>query len=118
MLLYVPEFAYMKKVTTKVDVFSFGIIVMELITKTRPTGLMDEDGLPITLSQLVQQALQQGINRLYEVLDPHFKSYDSEKQEALEALLHLALSCTSPNPDDRPDMEQVVPSLSKIRKMT
>ncbi|KAL0321348.1 UNVERIFIED_CONTAM: LRR receptor-like serine/threonine-protein kinase FLS2 [Sesamum radiatum] len=104
---YVPEFAYMRKVTTKVDVFSFGIIVMELITKTRPTGLMDKDGLPITLSQLVQQALQQGINRLYEILDPHLKSYDSKKQEALEGLLHLALSCTSPDPDDRPDMEQI-----------
>ncbi|KAL0328957.1 UNVERIFIED_CONTAM: LRR receptor-like serine/threonine-protein kinase FLS2 [Sesamum calycinum] len=113
-----PEFAYMRKVTTKVDVFSFGIIVMELIAKTRPTGLTDEDGLPITLSQLVQQALQQGINRLYEILDPHLKSYDSKKQEALEGLLHLALSCTTPNPDDRPDMEQVLSSLSKIRKMT
>lgn len=30
---------------TKVDIFSFGIIVMEFLTKQRPTGLMEENGL-------------------------------------------------------------------------
>ncbi|KAL6553172.1 LRR receptor-like serine/threonine-protein kinase fls2 [Orobanche gracilis] len=112
-----PEFAYMRKVTTKVDVFSFGIIIMELITRKRPTGLTDDDGFPITLSQLVEQALERGIDGLDQVLDSDLTSCDTEKQEVLEGLLHLALSCTSAEPDIRPDMEQVSCSLSKIRKM-
>lgn len=117
MLFCVSELAYMRKVTTKVDVFSFGIIVMELLTKRRPTGLTAEDGSPITLSQLVQQALQHGISGLHQILDPQLTSYTSKKQEVLEGLLHLALSCSSPDPDNRPDMEEVLSSLSKIRKI-
>lgn len=113
----VSEFAYMRKVTTKVDVFSFGIIVMELVTKRRPTGVMDEDGLPITLSQLVQRALHRGVDHLHTIVDPHLASFDSKEEQVLEGLLHLGLSCTSSDPDTRPDMEQLLTSLSKIQKM-
>lgn len=112
----VSEFAYMRKVTTKVDVFSFGIIVMELVTKRRPTGVMDEDGLPITLSQLVQRALHRGVDHLHKIVDPHL-SFDSKEEQVLEGLLHLGLSCTSSDPDTRPHMEQLLTSLSKIQKM-
>lgn len=108
----------MRKVTTKVDVFSFGIIIMEMITKKRPTGLTAEDGSSITLSQLVHQALQPGINGLDQIVDPHLMSSTAKiNHEALEGLLHLALSCTSQDPENRPNMEQVLTSLSKIRNM-
>ncbi|KAL6542729.1 LRR receptor-like serine/threonine-protein kinase fls2 [Orobanche hederae] len=108
------EFAYMRKVTTEVDVFSFGIIIMEL---TWPTGLTGDNGFPITLSQLVEQALERGIDGLDQVSDPDLTSCATEKQEVLEGLLHLALSCRSAEPDIRPDKEQVSCSLSKILKM-
>ncbi|KAG5029206.1 hypothetical protein JHK87_012720 [Glycine soja] len=65
-----PEFSYMRKVTTKADVFSFGIIVMEFLTKRRPTGLSEEDGLPITLREVVEKALANGIKQLANIVDP------------------------------------------------
>lgn len=105
----------MRKATTKADVFSFGIIVMELITRRRPTGLTDEDGSPITLSQFVHRGLQNEINGLQCILDPHL--CDSKNEEVLKGLLHLALSCSDPDPLNRPDMDVVVTSLSKIRKI-
>ncbi|KAG5040682.1 hypothetical protein JHK85_013158 [Glycine max] len=64
------EFSYMRKVTTKADVFSFGIIVMEFLTKRRPTGLSEEDGLPITLREVVEKALANGIKQLANIVDP------------------------------------------------
>lgn len=87
---------------------------MELMTKGRPTGLTCKDGLPITLPQLIQQALQHGSNHLRQVLDPYLIS---TKEVILEGVLHLALSCTSTDPEDRPDMDHVLNSLSKIRAM-
>lgn len=116
MLFYVSEFAYMRKVTIKLDIFSFGIIVMELITAKRPTGFT-EKGLLITLSQLVQKALAYGINGLLQIVHPRLVSCATKKQEVLEGLLHLALSCTSPDPENQSDMESVLSFLLKLRKM-
>ncbi|XP_057948223.1 LRR receptor-like serine/threonine-protein kinase FLS2 [Malania oleifera] len=111
-----PELAYMRKVSTKVDVFSFGVIVMEFVTKQRPTGLAQEDGLPVTLHQLVERTLASGRNQLLQVVDPCLASKASEKHvEIIAELLKLALSCTNPEPRDRPGMNEVLSSLLKLR---
>ncbi|GJS91241.1 LRR receptor-like serine/threonine-protein kinase FLS2 [Tanacetum coccineum] len=111
-----PEFAYMRKKTTKIDVFSFGIIVMELLTRKRPTGLTEVEGVQITLPQLVDRALTNGMNELIDIVDPDLASNFSTKQGLIEQLLKLALSCTKTDPDDRPDMNEVLSTLTKISK--
>lgn len=105
----------MRKVTTKVDVFSFGIIVMEFLIKQRPTGLMEENGLPMSLHQLVEKALANGIKNILQVLDPMLASNISKEQEEIaEELLKLALVCSNPNPDNRPNMNEVLSTLLKL----
>ncbi|GJR98224.1 LRR receptor-like serine/threonine-protein kinase FLS2 [Tanacetum coccineum] len=111
-----PEFAYMRKLTTKVDVFSFGIIVMEFITRKRPTGLTEVEGTQITLPQLVDRALSDGHNELIKIVDPYLLTNFSKNRVIVEQLLKLALSCTKMDPKDRPDMNQVMNSLSLISK--
>lgn len=111
------EFAYMRKVMTKVDIFSFGIIVMEFLTKQRPTGLMEENGLPMSLHQLVEKALANGMKNILQVLDPMLASNISKEQEEIaEELLKLALVCSNPNPDNRPNMNEVLSTLLKLKK--
>ncbi|KAJ0797355.1 putative protein kinase RLK-Pelle-LRR-XII-1 family [Helianthus annuus] len=111
-----PEFAYMRKVTTKVDVFSFGVIIMEFITRKRPTGLTEDDGIQLTLPQLIEQALSKGMNELIEVVDPDLASDFATKHGVVEQILQLALCCTRTDPDDRPDMNEILSSLTKISK--
>nr|POF02061.1 lrr receptor-like serine/threonine-protein kinase fls2 [Quercus suber] len=113
----ISKFAYMTKVTTKVDIFSFGIIVMEFLTKRRPTGLIEEDGLPISLCQLVEKALANGENDLHRIVDPMLALNISEDhEELLKELLKIALLCTQPNPEDRPDINEVLSILLKLSK--
>lgn len=98
------------------DVFSFGIVVMEFLTKRRPTGLMEEEGLPASLRQLVEKALASGTKGILQVLDPVLASNVSKEQtEALEDLFKLALSCTFPNPEERPNMNEVLSFLLKLK---
>ncbi|KAL8235964.1 hypothetical protein R6Q59_017045 [Mikania micrantha] len=111
-----PEFAYMRKVTTKVDVFSFGIIIMEFITRKRPTGLTENEGIQITLPQLIKQALSKGINDLIEIVDADLASDFSTTQGVVEEILQLALCCTRTDPDNRPEMNEILSSLTKISK--
>ena len=110
----------MRTVATKVDVFSFGIVVMEFLTKRRPTGLDDENGLsPISLRQLVEKAVANGINGVRQITDPMLVLSICEEQEqyqVLEELFKLALACTSSNPEDRPNMNEVLSTLPKLRE--
>ena len=107
----------MRNVTTKVDVFSFGVVVMEFLTKRRPTGLMEEDGLPVSLRQLVEKALASGTKGILQVLDPVLALNASKEQmEALEELFKLALFCTSPDPEERPNMNEALSFLLKLKE--
>lgn len=104
----------MRAVTTKVDVFSFGVVVLELLTGHRPTALTQEDGHPVSLHQLAERALAEGT--IHQILDPALASDISTKQtEMIEQLVKLACLCTSSNPADRPDMSTVVSVLLKIK---
>ncbi|KAD3068964.1 hypothetical protein E3N88_36844 [Mikania micrantha] len=111
-----PEFAYMRKVTTKVDVYSFGIIMMEFITRKRPTGLTEDEGIQFTLPQLIDQALSNGINELIEIIDPDLAYDFSKNHGVVEQILQLALCCTRMDPNHRPDMNEISVSLTKISK--
>ncbi|XP_026441465.1 F-box protein CPR1-like [Papaver somniferum] len=109
----------MRKVTTKADVFSYGVLLMEFLTAKRPTGPIEENGFPVTLRQLVERALTNGGDGILEVAEQNMNLNMSSKgeEEKLIALLELALSCTSLAPEDRPDMNEVLSTLIKISEV-
>ncbi|XP_022851261.1 LRR receptor-like serine/threonine-protein kinase FEI 1 isoform X3 [Olea europaea var. sylvestris] len=97
-----PEYMQSGRATEKTDVYSFGVLVLEIVSGKRPTDAsFIERGLNIVgwLNYLVTEG------RTREIVDPHCEGVQSE---SLDTLLSIANRCVSSGPEDRPTMHRVV----------
>ncbi|RDX68305.1 Receptor-like kinase TMK4, partial [Mucuna pruriens] len=100
-----PEYAATGRVTTKVDVYAFGVVLMELITGRRAL----DDSVPDERSHLVSWFRRVLINKenipkaIDQTLDP-----DEETMESIYKVAELAGHCTAREPYQRPDMGHAV----------
>ncbi|ONK66636.1 uncharacterized protein A4U43_C06F10410 [Asparagus officinalis] len=108
------EFAYMRNVTTKVDVFSFGIVMMELFTRIRLTGTIEHDGEHISLQEFVEKSFQGGVNAVLSIMDDAMDIPTATQGGKVVKVLKLALSCTLFNAEERPVMKEVLSTLLKL----
>lgn len=105
----------MRRVSTKVDVFSFGVVMMEVFTGRRPTsGAVEEGGNCVTLPQLVEGAMADGVDAVVRVADGDMKLATEIEERELVAVMEVALSCTRFCAEERPNMNQVLSSLLKL----
>ncbi|KAK4364770.1 hypothetical protein RND71_016128 [Anisodus tanguticus] len=108
-----PEYGSEGKVSTKGDVYSFGILLMETFTRKSPVDdLFVGD---FTLKRLICQSLP---NRLVDVVDINLFSLDEEnftsKERCFRSIMELALECTNDLPEERISMEDANLQLKKI----
>ncbi|XP_077238475.1 LRR receptor-like serine/threonine-protein kinase FEI 1 isoform X2 [Tasmannia lanceolata] len=97
-----PEYMQSGRATERTDVYSFGVLVLEVLSGKRPTdSSFIEKGLNIVgwLNFLVAE------DRQREIIDSHCEGVQIE---GLDALLSVAIQCVSSNPEDRPTMHRVV----------
>lgn len=105
--LHLAEYAYTLKVNEKTDIFSYGMVVLELITGKCPTDPEFEEN---ALVKWVCTTLEQeGINH---VLDPKLNTCHHDE---MLKVLNIGLLCSSPLPINRPSMRQVVKLLEEVR---
>jgi serine/threonine protein kinase len=89
------EYGMGYKISTRCDVYSFGVLLLEMLTGKRPTDIMFTDGM--SLHKLVSSAYPNG---LHEVLDPYmFQEGDLvlatvTLQCYLVPLIEVALLCS------------------------
>ncbi|OEL29737.1 Calmodulin-binding receptor-like cytoplasmic kinase 3 [Dichanthelium oligosanthes] len=115
-----PEYLRTYQLTPKSDVFSFGILLVEILSARRPVELKRTPEERITIRWLQREAnitvtfkkFNEGNMR--EILDPLLE--DHVDDEVLEKLLSLAFQCAAPTRDDRPTMKEVGEQLWEIRK--
>lgn len=98
------------KPTQKWDVFSFGVVLLELITGRSPASLLAT--LDMDLVDWVRRAFNEELP-LTEILDPVLLPEVHAKKEIMSAF-HIGLACTNPDPEARPRMRTVAESLDKI----
>lgn len=104
-----PEYASSGKLTEKSDIFSFGVVLLELITGRRPVDkarpFMD-DSMVEWARPLLMQALEGG--GFSELVDP--KLVDSDSSEMAQ-MVACAAVCVRSSARRRPLMSQVVRAL-------
>ncbi|KAM0055999.1 putative protein kinase RLK-Pelle-LRR-IX family [Helianthus debilis subsp. tardiflorus] len=108
---FAPEYAEMGEVSTKIDVYSFGVILMELITGRRAQGTtLEEESVP-----LVKWFLQTYKDEVTfrKAVDPTL-DLDEETLACVSTVAELAAHCCASKPHKRPNMSQVVNVLSYL----
>ncbi|KAL0546748.1 hypothetical protein IC582_016661 [Cucumis melo] len=101
-----PEYAMRGYLTDKADVYSFGIVALEIVSGKSNTNYRPKEEF-VYLLDWAYVLEEQG--NLLELVDPDLGSnYSSE--EAMR-MLNVALLCTNPSPTLRPAMSSVVSML-------
>ncbi|KAL6199563.1 hypothetical protein ACLB2K_029347 [Fragaria x ananassa] len=106
-----PEYAVMGKITTKVDVFSFGVVLMELVT-----GLMALDEKRPEESRYLAEwfwRIKSSKETLMAAVDPTIEVTE-ETFESIFLIAELAGHCTAREPTHRPDMGHAVNVLGPL----
>ncbi|XP_060186384.1 probable LRR receptor-like serine/threonine-protein kinase RPK1 [Lycium barbarum] len=106
-----PEYALTSRVSDKADVYSYGIVLLELLSDKRaldPSFSVHENGFNIVswASMLLRDD---------QIPDIFYTSlWEAGPEEKLVDMLHLALMCTTESLCARPRMSQVVGQLKEI----
>ncbi|XP_041023699.1 probable LRR receptor-like serine/threonine-protein kinase At1g07650 isoform X1 [Juglans microcarpa x Juglans regia] len=101
-----PEYALWGYLTYKADVYSFGIVALELVAGKNNMKFRPTDDFVCLLDWAL--VLQQKGN-LLELVDPRLGSNFSKEEAA--RMVKVALLCTNPSPALRPTMSAVVSML-------
>ncbi|XP_073139624.1 receptor-like protein kinase HSL1 [Henckelia pumila] len=101
-----PEYAYTLRVNEKSDIYSFGVVILELVTGKLPIdpAFGEKDLVKWVCTTLDQKGADQ-------VLD---SKLDSCFKDEICRVLNIGLLCTSPLPINRPSMRRVVKMLQEI----
>ncbi|XP_024525140.1 inactive protein kinase SELMODRAFT_444075-like isoform X2 [Selaginella moellendorffii] len=98
-----PEYTQSGQITEKADVYSFGIVLLELVTGRKAIDISRPKGQQC-LTEWARPLLRKRVYR--ELVDPKLCG-EFEKDE-VTCMLHAAFLCISRDPNTRPRMSQVL----------
>ncbi|MCO5607962.1 hypothetical protein L7F22_062164 [Adiantum nelumboides] len=107
------KYAYGGKITAKGDVYSFGIVLLEMLTRKQPTSDAFAEGTSMTL--WVEAAFR---TNWIDVIDAALIKdlADERLMNGIYSVLVIAMSCAKKAPGDRPSMTHVLEALLNVRK--
>ena len=126
---FIAEHGMGGQVSVRSDVYSYGILMLEMFTGKRPTDDMFKDGL--TLQKFVEDEFSKG-SRVTMIVDPSLFSQESEKmlhvnqggsqaceriERCLIAVLAIGLSCAKDSSGERMEIKDAVTNLEAIKAL-
>lgn len=98
-----PEYAMWGKVSESCDVYSFGILLLEILTGKKPIEKLP-GGVKRTITEWAEPMIIQ--RRFKDLVDPKLRGNFDENQ--LKHAINIAALCVQNEPDRRPNMKEVV----------
>ncbi|KAL7585743.1 PTI1-like tyrosine-protein kinase At3g15890 [Lactuca sativa] len=98
-----PEYAMWGKVSESCDVYSYGILLLEILSGKKPLEKLP-GGIKRDIIQWATPFVQKDSYEL--IADPRLKGRFDYAQ--LKVVVKIALACTDSNPENRPSMLEVV----------
>lgn len=107
-----PEYAKLGRITKKTDVWSFGILILEMLTGKFPENYLTHRYDPnADLATWVNEMIKQ--KRTSEVFDAEMEGARNCKEELVE-LLKIGMSCCEEDLDARLDLNQVIHKIDQL----
>ncbi|KAI3918725.1 hypothetical protein MKX01_042045 [Papaver californicum] len=107
-----PEYAYTLQVDEKSDIYSYGVVLMEILSGKKSVEPEFGEGNSIVDWVRSKIKTKEGVA---EVLDKNAGSLCQSVREEMMIVLRVALLCTSSNPAERPSMRDVVSILHEAK---
>uniref|UniRef100_A0A0D9VIR9 Protein kinase domain-containing protein n=1 Tax=Leersia perrieri TaxID=77586 RepID=A0A0D9VIR9_9ORYZ len=101
-----PEYVVHGQLTKKADVYSFGVLVLEIVSGRRISQTIRSDMFLVRQAWVLHEH-----DNLLDMVDANLKG-EYPEEEAMR-LINVALACTQATPCSRPTMRQVVKQLSR-----
>ncbi|KAF7808841.1 receptor protein kinase-like protein ZAR1 [Senna tora] len=105
-----PEALKVVKPSQKWDVYSYGVILLEMITGR--LAIVQVGNTEMDLVQWIQFCIEEK-KPLSDVLDPYLPE-DADKEEEIIAVLKIAMACVHSSPEKRPTMRHVLDALDRL----
>lgn len=108
-----PEYLSQGLVTTKTDIYAFGVVLLEILSGQPPIMM---NGTKILLAETIGPLLEASnpTEKLKGWIDPSLHEVYSIEQAV--ALVKLAKSCVEQDPSLRPTMNEITQTLSRLVK--
>ncbi|CAI0451324.1 unnamed protein product [Linum tenue] len=107
---HAPEALKVVKPSQKWDVYSYGVILLEMVTGRSP--LVHVGPSEVDLVSWIQLCIEEE-KPLVDVLDPYLEP-DLDKEEEIIAVLKIAIACVHASPERRPTMRHVSDALNRL----
>ncbi|KAG4378614.1 hypothetical protein GLYMA_17G071700v4 [Glycine max] len=116
-----PEYGMGKHVSTEGDVYSFGVLVLEMVSGRRPTDVLSHEGSSLcdwikkqyTHQHQLENFVEQALHRFSHCGVPNHR-VKIWKDVILE-LVEVGLVCTQYNPSTRPTMHDIAQEMERLK---
>ncbi|KAJ4892126.1 Leucine-rich repeat receptor-like tyrosine-protein kinase PXC3 [Raphanus sativus] len=108
-----PEYAYTMQVTAPGNVYSYGVVLLEILTSRAPVE--EEFGEGVDLVKWVHGASARG-ETPEQILDAKLSTVSFAWRREMLAALKVALLCTDITPAKRPKMKKIVEMLQEVKQ--